>query len=68
MSSKREQHDEKQATANLHEIEKLVEAWASSKAGAKKLKATQELAKAAADFVDSEVVIEPHLLHQSVTL
>lgn len=68
MSSTSKIHDAGQAAAGVDEIEKFVEAWASSKEGIEKLKATQESAKAAADYVDSEVEIDPVLLHQSVTL
>ena len=45
-------------------IEQLVEAWAQSKEGTEKLRATQKAAKAAIDYVDSEVKIDPALLHQ----
>lgn len=68
MSSTPKNHDDEQTVAGVSEIEKSVEAWASSEEGAEKLKATQESAKAAAEFVDSEVEIDPKLLNQSVTL
>ncbi len=68
MSSTPKNHDDEQTVAGVSEIEKSVEVWASSKEGAEKLKTTQESAKAATNFVDSEVEIDPKLLNQSVTL
>ncbi len=60
--------DDEQVAAGFNTTEEFVEAWASSVEGAEKLRATQVSAKAAADFVDSEVEIDPELLHQSMTL
>ena len=68
MSSTPKNHDDEQTVAGVSEIEKSVEAWVSSNEGAEKLKDTQESAKVAADYVDSEVKIDPKLLHRSVTL
>ena len=68
MSNTPKKLDNEQAAAGFNKIEKSVETWASSKKGTEILKGTQVSAKAAADFVDSEVKIDPDLLHQSVTL
>ena len=68
MSNTPKNLDDGQVAADLNDIEKSVEAWASSKEGAEKLRATQDSAKAAADFVESAIKINPKLLHQSVTL
>ena len=68
MASTPKNHDDEQTTAGVSEIENLVKAWVSSKEGAEQLTATQKSAKSAADFVDSEVEIDPDLLQQSVTL
>lgn len=68
MSNTLKNPDDEQVAAGSNDIEKLVEAWASSKEGAEKLRAVQQSAKAAADFVDSEIRIDPQILHQSVTL
>ena len=56
------------AEVGIDEIEKSIQAWASSKDGGEKLRAAQKSAKAAAEYVDAEVGIDPALLHQSVTL
>lgn len=52
----------------IGEIEKLVEAWVSSKEGIAQLLATTDSARVAAESVVSDAKIEPEQLRQAVTL
>lgn len=54
--------------STIGEMEKLVEAWVSSKEGTEQLLATVDSARVAAASVTSDAKIKPEQLRQAVTL
>jgi hypothetical protein len=51
----------------MDEMEKLVEAWASTKKGTEQLLATKESARVAAEKVTSDAQVDAEQLRQAVT-